>query len=107
MALSQPKMMEKKNVMERLGAFPSVKGWRVKEWLSNLKFWTEEDGYEDIKLNIFKSSLNSKQQIDWWRNLPAASKDTWEHAEPHILERFVPTAEYQQELRSMWRSNEI
>jgi len=103
MALTQARMQEKKSVMDRLGPFPSIKGWLVKEWLENLKFWTEEDGYEDLRLNIFKSSLDKKQSVDWWRNLPAGARDTWEHAEPEILRRFIPTEEYQQELRMMWR----
>ena len=68
--------------MDRLGPFPSQRGWVVKEWIENLKFWTEVDGYEELRLNIFQSSLDKKQQVDWWKTLPAAVKDTWEQAEP-------------------------
>ena len=90
MALTQAKMQEKKSVMDRLGPFPNAKGWIVKEWVENMKFWTEVDGYEDLRLNIFKSSLDRKHNVDWWRNLPDGSKDSWEHAEPEIMKRFVP-----------------
>jgi len=72
MALTQIKMQEKKNVMDRLGPFPRQRGWAVKEWIENLKFWTEVDGFEELRLNIFQSSLNVKQQVDWCKLLPAA-----------------------------------
>ena len=57
MALTQIKMQEKKNVMDRLGLFPKQRGWAVKEWIENLKFWTEVDGFEELRLNIFESNL--------------------------------------------------
>ena len=100
-------MQEKKSVMDRLGSFPSQKGWVIKELIENLKFWIEVDGYEELRLNIFQSSLDKKQQVDWWKTLPAAVKDTWEHAEPEIFKRFIPTQEYQQELRVMWRNETL
>ena len=100
-------MQEKKGIIDRLGPFPSSKGWMVREWLEKLKFWTEEDGFEDLRRNIFKSSLDKKHSVDWWRRLPDASKDTWDHAEVEIVKRFVPVEEYQQELRTMWRGDTL
>jgi hypothetical protein len=100
-------MAAKKSIMDRLGPFPVEKGWMVKEWVSNLKFWTDQDGFEDLRVNIFTSSLDKRQHIDWWRGLPDASKDTWDHMEVAIFERFVPTDDYQQELRTMWRSSDL
>jgi len=105
MALSQARMQEKKSLMDRLGRLPSAKGWLIKEWIENLKFWTEEDGYVDLRLNIFKSSLDKKEHVDWWKGLADASNDTWEHAEPEIFRRFILVDEYQQELRTMWRGD--
>ena len=107
MAFTQAKMQEKRSVMDRLGPFPNTKGWIVKEWVENMKFWTEVDGYEDLRLNIFKSSLDRKHNVAWWRNLPDGSKDSWEHAEPEIMKRFVPQDDYQQELRMMWRGETL
>ena len=65
MALSGIKMQEKKGIMERIGPFPCAKSWMIKEWVENLKFRKEEDGYEDLRLNIFKASMDKKSSVDW------------------------------------------
>ena len=93
--------------MDWLGLFPKQRGWAVKEWIENLKFWTEVDGFEELRLNIVQSSLNVKQQVDWWKLLPDGSKDSWDHAEGELFNRFIPKDEHQQELRVMWRSESL
>ena len=101
MALVHNAQQEKKvaEILKNIRTYKGEMGFALKEWLLILNSKCEDFGLPNHLRSVVVNRAIDDQLTMWWKGLPAARRDTYEHQVESLMEQFCPPHQYQLNLR--------
>jgi hypothetical protein len=102
MALNGQQEKKVADILKNIRTYKGEMGFALKEWLLVLNSKCEDFGLPNHLRSVVVNRAIDDQLTMWWKGLPMAKRDTYEHQVKSLMEQFCPAHQYQQSLKQYW-----